>query len=186
MFPLSSSSPCHKCYFQWFHLPIDQPRVCVATPLISSTSVVGFTFPGISSQPGNYINSSLSELLSLLLHLCTTTTTTMSPGVLNLALLFSQCKFLIPSYCSSVLLIVFSYWRLTSIIHRLSGSLYPSGVRLAAGMAVPEDVLEVKSVFGADCTLQCTARYIPGVEYRAVRWYKVKEIPHFVCFHVVH
>ncbi|XP_070767850.1 CD83 antigen [Enoplosus armatus] len=50
-------------------------------------------------------------------------------------------------------------------------------VGLAVGTAVPEDVSEIKSVFGADCVLQCTAAPKPGVQYRAVRWYKVGEPP---------
>ncbi|XP_044062927.1 CD83 antigen [Siniperca chuatsi] len=50
-------------------------------------------------------------------------------------------------------------------------------VRLAFGLAVREDVLEVKSVIGADCTVQCTAEYKPGVQYMALRWYKVGEPP---------
>ncbi|KAM7421611.1 hypothetical protein PAMA_015656 [Pampus argenteus] len=40
-----------------------------------------------------------------------------------------------------------------------------------------QDMLEVKSVSGADCILLCTAEYKPGVQYRAVRWYKVGEPP---------
>ncbi|XP_031175349.1 CD83 antigen [Sander lucioperca] len=50
-------------------------------------------------------------------------------------------------------------------------------VCLTAGMAVPENILQVVSYSGADCELQCTAKYKPGVQYRAVRWYKVGESP---------
>ncbi|KAI4799781.1 hypothetical protein KUCAC02_016677 [Chaenocephalus aceratus] len=44
-------------------------------------------------------------------------------------------------------------------------------------LAVEEDALEVRSVVSANCTLQCTARYTPGVQYLAVRWYKVSGAP---------
>lgn len=47
----------------------------------------------------------------------------------------------------------------------------------AEGMAVTAAVLEIQSVFGADCALKCTAQYTPGVQYTAVRWYKVGEPP---------
>ncbi|KAF1388481.1 hypothetical protein PFLUV_G00090690 [Perca fluviatilis] len=50
-------------------------------------------------------------------------------------------------------------------------------VCLTAGMAVPENSLQVVSYSGADCALQCTAKSKPGVQYRAVRWYKVGEPP---------
>ncbi|KAA8592047.1 hypothetical protein FQN60_017421, partial [Etheostoma spectabile] len=50
-------------------------------------------------------------------------------------------------------------------------------VCLAAGMAVPENILQVLSYSGMDCELQCTARSKPGVQYRAVRWYKVGASP---------
>ncbi|XP_071325534.1 CD83 antigen isoform X2 [Trachinotus anak] len=53
-----------------------------------------------------------------------------------------------------------------------------SGWCLQAGGAVPEGAApEVRTVAGEDCTLQCTARYKDGVQYRAVRWYKVLEPP---------
>ncbi|XP_034729577.1 CD83 antigen [Etheostoma cragini] len=48
---------------------------------------------------------------------------------------------------------------------------------LASGLAVPENILQVLSYSGSDCDLQCTARSKPGVQYRAVRWYKVGESP---------
>eukprot|EP00064_Thunnus_orientalis_P018811 superscaffoldBa00004461_g18917 len=38
-------------------------------------------------------------------------------------------------------------------------------------------MMEVVSYSGSDAPLQCTARYKPGVQYRAVRWYKVGEPP---------
>ncbi|XP_034003996.1 CD83 antigen-like [Trematomus bernacchii] len=44
-------------------------------------------------------------------------------------------------------------------------------------LAVEEETLEVISVVSANCTLQCTARYTPGVQYLAVRWYKVSDAP---------
>ncbi|XP_051261376.1 CD83 antigen [Dicentrarchus labrax] len=50
-------------------------------------------------------------------------------------------------------------------------------VCLAVGMAVSEELLQIKSVSGADCRLQCTAVSQPGVQYRAVRWYKVRDPP---------
>ncbi|XP_063736227.1 CD83 antigen [Eleginops maclovinus] len=51
-------------------------------------------------------------------------------------------------------------------------------VSLCVGiMAVGEETLEVTAVVSANCTLQCTARYQPGVQYIAVRWYKVSDSP---------
>ncbi|XP_026227902.1 CD83 antigen [Anabas testudineus] len=50
-------------------------------------------------------------------------------------------------------------------------------VCLAAGKSVSEDRLEVDSVSGSDCSLPCTAVLKAGVQYRAVRWYKVGEAP---------
>ncbi|XP_070821686.1 CD83 antigen [Chaetodon trifascialis] len=49
--------------------------------------------------------------------------------------------------------------------------------RLALGTPVLERLLQVQASFGADCSLQCTAESKPGVQYRAVRWYKVGEPP---------
>ncbi|XP_031723304.1 uncharacterized protein LOC116394390, partial [Anarrhichthys ocellatus] len=43
--------------------------------------------------------------------------------------------------------------------------------------AFTEAVLEVQSAVGENCTLECTSAYKPGVEYRAVRWYKEGEPP---------
>ncbi|KAM6935264.1 CD83 antigen-like [Lycodopsis pacificus] len=37
--------------------------------------------------------------------------------------------------------------------------------------------LAVRAALGEDCTLECTAASEPGVEYRAVRWYKEGEPP---------
>ena len=48
------------------------------------------------------------------------------------------------------------------------------GVSLAVGMAVNSDSAKVVSFTGEDCVLECTARYKPGVQYRSVKWYKVK------------
>ncbi|XP_018534229.1 CD83 antigen [Lates calcarifer] len=50
-------------------------------------------------------------------------------------------------------------------------------VCLCAGMAVKEDPPEVVCVPGGDCVLQCTAEAKDGVQYRAVRWYKVRDPP---------
>ncbi|XP_035529045.1 CD83 antigen [Morone saxatilis] len=50
-------------------------------------------------------------------------------------------------------------------------------VCLAVGMAVSEELLQIKSVSGSDVRLQCTAVSQPGVQYRAVRWYKVRDPP---------
>ncbi|XP_070692247.1 CD83 antigen [Pempheris klunzingeri] len=50
-------------------------------------------------------------------------------------------------------------------------------VRVSAGASVSGDSLEVKTTLGADVVLQCTAGFKPGVQYRAVRWYKVREPP---------
>ncbi|KAM3613635.1 uncharacterized protein V6R79_002801 [Siganus canaliculatus] len=44
-------------------------------------------------------------------------------------------------------------------------------------LAGTEDVLEVKSRTDEDCSLTCTAQSKPGVQYRAVRWYKVAQPP---------
>ncbi|KAM9353607.1 CD83 antigen [Symphorus nematophorus] len=54
--------------------------------------------------------------------------------------------------------------------------MYPD-VSLAVGMALPENVLQTVSVSGDDCTLQCSAKAKPGVQYMAVRWYKFIEPP---------
>lgn len=56
-----------------------------------------------------------------------------------------------------------------------------AGVSLAVCVAVTERVLDVKSVVGADCTLPCTAELEPGVQYVAVRWYKVRLKVFSVC-----
>uniref|UniRef100_A0A3Q4H6F9 CD83 antigen-like n=1 Tax=Neolamprologus brichardi TaxID=32507 RepID=A0A3Q4H6F9_NEOBR len=55
--------------------------------------------------------------------------------------------------------------------------LYSSGVCLALGAAVKEDIPEVVALSGEDAILPCRAKYKPGVEYLAVRWYKVSESP---------
>ncbi|XP_040901321.1 CD83 antigen [Toxotes jaculatrix] len=60
------------------------------------------------------------------------------------------------------------------LIHALLLSL---SVCLSVGAAVIEDMLEIKSVSGEDTILQCTAKYKDGVQYRAVRWYKVQDAP---------
>uniref|UniRef100_A0A3Q0QYA6 Ig-like domain-containing protein n=1 Tax=Amphilophus citrinellus TaxID=61819 RepID=A0A3Q0QYA6_AMPCI len=52
-----------------------------------------------------------------------------------------------------------------------------SGVCLAVGAAVREDTLEVVVSTGGDSILPCTANHKPGVQYLAVRWYKVAENP---------
>ncbi|XP_074510522.1 uncharacterized protein LOC141779538 [Sebastes fasciatus] len=48
---------------------------------------------------------------------------------------------------------------------------------LASGLAITGGLLEVEAVFGDDSTLECTAEPKPGVQYIAVRWYKVGEPP---------
>ncbi|XP_041650068.1 CD83 antigen [Cheilinus undulatus] len=45
-------------------------------------------------------------------------------------------------------------------------------LNLAAGMAVKEEIMEVKSVIGEDCTFPCPAIPKPGVQYLAITWYK--------------
>ncbi|XP_049440858.1 CD83 antigen [Epinephelus fuscoguttatus] len=45
----------------------------------------------------------------------------------------------------------------------------------AVSMAVERNMLETITEVGSDCVLECTAKYTPGVQYRAVRWYKVEE-----------
>lgn len=52
--------------------------------------------------------------------------------------------------------------------------LYSSGVCLAVGAAVKEDTPEVVVLSGEDSILPCKAKFKPGVQYLAVRWYKVK------------
>ncbi|XP_059195212.1 CD83 antigen [Centropristis striata] len=47
----------------------------------------------------------------------------------------------------------------------------------AGSMSVSDKVLEVESSVGEDCVLQCTTKPKPGVQYSAVRWYKVGEPP---------
>ncbi|XP_028985333.1 CD83 antigen [Betta splendens] len=50
-------------------------------------------------------------------------------------------------------------------------------VHLAPGEVVKKEATHVKSVTGADTSLQCTVEHKPGVRYRAVRWYKVQAAP---------
>lgn len=52
--------------------------------------------------------------------------------------------------------------------------MYSSGVCLAVGAAVKEDTPEVVVLSGEDSILPCKAKFKPGVQYLAVRWYKVK------------
>ncbi|XP_068586017.1 CD83 antigen [Cebidichthys violaceus] len=54
----------------------------------------------------------------------------------------------------------------------LSPNIKNLALLLSLCVAFSEALLEVHSVLGADCILECTAAYKPGVEYRAVRWYK--------------
>ncbi|TKS82699.1 CD83 antigen [Collichthys lucidus] len=49
------------------------------------------------------------------------------------------------------------------------------GVSLSVGMSVKHTDLEVVSVSGEDSVLECTADPKAGVQYRAVRWYKVRD-----------
>ncbi|TMS10687.1 CD83 antigen [Larimichthys crocea] len=49
------------------------------------------------------------------------------------------------------------------------------GVCVSVGMSVKHTDLEVVSVSGEDSVLECTADPKPGVQYRAVRWYKVRD-----------
>ncbi|XP_019964669.2 CD83 antigen [Paralichthys olivaceus] len=46
-------------------------------------------------------------------------------------------------------------------------------VHLCGGGAVMGTVMECVS--GADCVVQCFAEHVEGVQYRAVRWYRVRE-----------
>ncbi|XP_017284005.1 CD83 antigen [Kryptolebias marmoratus] len=55
--------------------------------------------------------------------------------------------------------------------------LFSLSLRAALGRAVGEDAPEVSSVSGRDCSLQCTATQKPGVQYMAVRWYKLRTFP---------
>ncbi|KAK9514373.1 hypothetical protein VZT92_027845 [Zoarces viviparus] len=48
---------------------------------------------------------------------------------------------------------------------------------LYVAAAFTEAPLEVRAALGENCTLQCTAAYKPGVQYRAVRWYKEEAPP---------
>ncbi|XP_068425125.1 CD83 antigen [Clinocottus analis] len=48
---------------------------------------------------------------------------------------------------------------------------------LSFSTVAAEAQLEVEAVLGADCTLRCPAALRPGVQYRAVRWYKDGEPP---------
>ncbi|XP_015227143.1 PREDICTED: CD83 antigen isoform X1 [Cyprinodon variegatus] len=50
-------------------------------------------------------------------------------------------------------------------------------VYLSSGRAVSQDTVEVSSVSGQDSTLMCTAEHKPGVQYVAVRWYKLESYP---------
>ncbi|XP_007572966.1 CD83 antigen [Poecilia formosa] len=57
--------------------------------------------------------------------------------------------------------------------HLLCVPLLLSLVCSASSRAVNEDMLEVFTLSDQDSVLRCTARQIPGVQYSAVRWYKV-------------
>ncbi|XP_029959506.1 CD83 antigen [Salarias fasciatus] len=46
-------------------------------------------------------------------------------------------------------------------------------LRLAASTDVSQGKLQVEALPGDPCTLQCTAKQEPGVQYISVRWYKV-------------
>lgn len=61
--------------------------------------------------------------------------------------------------------------------HTLNMALQLSLLSLFVCMAVTDNVLETVTDQGADCVLECTAKYKPGVQYRAVRWYKVGQPP---------
>ncbi|XP_071375573.1 CD83 antigen [Centroberyx affinis] len=53
--------------------------------------------------------------------------------------------------------------------------LFPFYVSHVVGMAVNQ--ADTMCVCGGDCILRCTAHYKTGVQYRAVRWYKVGAPP---------
>ncbi|KAM9309302.1 CD83 antigen [Pholidichthys leucotaenia] len=46
---------------------------------------------------------------------------------------------------------------------------------IAAGAAVREQMVRAEHIQGGTCTLQCAAKSKPGVQYHAVRWYKVSQ-----------
>uniref|UniRef100_A0A3B5LCZ5 Ig-like domain-containing protein n=1 Tax=Xiphophorus couchianus TaxID=32473 RepID=A0A3B5LCZ5_9TELE len=58
--------------------------------------------------------------------------------------------------------------------HLLCVPLLLSLVGSASSRADSEDMLVVSTLSDQDSTLRCTARQIPGVQYSAVRWYKVR------------
>ncbi|XP_063342920.1 CD83 antigen [Pelmatolapia mariae] len=55
--------------------------------------------------------------------------------------------------------------------------LFSQGVWLAVGAAVKEDTTEVVVLSSEDSILPCKAKFKSGVQYLAVRWYKVSESP---------
>ncbi|XP_015227221.1 PREDICTED: CD83 antigen isoform X2 [Cyprinodon variegatus] len=61
--------------------------------------------------------------------------------------------------------------------HLLGLALLMSMMYLSSGRAVSQDTVEVSSVSGQDSTLMCTAEHKPGVQYVAVRWYKLESYP---------
>ncbi|XP_060937348.1 CD83 antigen isoform X2 [Limanda limanda] len=50
-------------------------------------------------------------------------------------------------------------------------------VQLCGGAAVVDFLPEVECVSGTDCVVRCLAEQVEGVEYRAVKWYRVRESP---------
>ncbi|CAB1445912.1 unnamed protein product [Pleuronectes platessa] len=50
-------------------------------------------------------------------------------------------------------------------------------VQLCGGAAVVDVLPDVVCVSGTDCVVRCLAEPVEGVEYRAVRWYRVRESP---------
>ncbi|XP_062256082.1 uncharacterized protein LOC133965509 isoform X2 [Platichthys flesus] len=48
-------------------------------------------------------------------------------------------------------------------------------VQLCGGAAVVDILPEVDCVSGTDCVVRCLAEQVEGVEYRAVKWYRVRE-----------
>ncbi|XP_067366179.1 CD83 antigen isoform X2 [Channa argus] len=79
-----------------------------------------------------------------------------------------------PTFVSFIIIIII----IIMSSHALSlAALLSLCVCLTVGKAVTELLLEVTSVSGEDCSLLCTAEAKAGVQYRALKWYKVEETP---------
>lgn len=96
----------------------------------------------------------------------------MSPRSLFVSLFLSQCKCLL--YVFHIICWNSDHFIVTDFPRFNVALCLCAGASLAVCAAVTDGVLDMKSVVGADILLPCTAELKPGVQYVAVRWYKVR------------